>query len=111
MIGVHDGGPRDSVRDAHCWYPLFIAFAVVAMYVVASKRLAVLWRHAVWPGLLYGIAVYLVMNLIVLPLSAIGRPTFSWPVVLNGILIHMFGVGLPSSLFARATAQHSHTQP
>jgi hypothetical protein len=37
----------------------------------------------------------------VLPLS-VGRPRFIRPVVTNGLLIHMFGVGLPASLFARA---------
>ena len=42
-----------------------------------------------------------IMNLVVLPLS-VGRPRFLPPVVTNGLLIHMFGVGLPSSLFARA---------
>ena len=40
------------------------------------------------------------------PLSAAGRGGLSWPpvvnaVLINGVLIHMFGVGLPASLFAR----------
>lgn len=42
------------------------------------------------------------MNFVVLPLSATGQPTFKLPIVANGVLIHMFGVGLPSALFARA---------
>jgi hypothetical protein len=41
------------------------------------------------------------MNLVVLPLSAAGRPAYAWPVAANGLLNHMFGVGLPSALFAR----------
>ena len=32
------------------------------------------------------------------------RPSFVLPVVANGLLIHAFGVGLPSALFARAAA-------
>jgi hypothetical protein len=57
-------------------------------------------------GLLYGIAAYVVMNAVVVPLSAAGRGGLSWPLVvnavlINGVLIHMFGVGLPASLFAR----------
>ena len=42
------------------------------------------------------------MNWVVIPLSAIGgtpRLVVN-PVFINGILIHMFGVGLPSALFA-----------
>ena len=53
-------------------------------------------------GVLYGIAVYFVMNYVVIPLSAASQGTFSMPVFLNGILIHAFGVGLPAALFARA---------
>jgi uncharacterized membrane protein YagU involved in acid resistance len=55
-------------------------------------------------GLVYGVLVYLFMNLVVLPLSAAGRPTFVVPVVVNGVLIHMLGVGLPSALFAKAAS-------
>jgi hypothetical protein len=81
----------------------FIAFMIVATFFVASRHIPLLRRSPVWSGLLYGVAAYLVMNLVVLPLSAAGRSTFAWPVVINGLLIHMFGVGLPSSLFARAS--------
>jgi hypothetical protein len=41
------------------------------------------------------------MNLVVLPLSAIGRTAQFTPVSLaNGLFIHAFGVGLPSALAA-----------
>ena len=56
-------------------------------------------------GVLYGLGVYLVMNTIVVPLSAVGRRS-SWPVVVNGVLIHLLGVGLPASLVARAAARN-----
>jgi len=49
---------------------------------------------------------YLTMNLVVLPLSALhstGLPQ-AVPVLLNGLLIHIAGVGTPSALFARAAA-------
>jgi hypothetical protein len=90
-----------------------IAFVIVLTFVLASRQLSWLRRQPIVSGLIYGVAVYLVMNLIVLPLSAVGRPTFVVPVVINGLLIHMFGVGLPSSLFARAAddAQHPHGLP
>jgi hypothetical protein len=41
------------------------------------------------------------MNYIVVPLS-VGRGPFSLPVFINGLLIHAFGVGLPTALFVRA---------
>lgn len=79
-----------------------IALAVVGTYVLASRRLAVLARRPFLCGPLYGLLVYAVMNLAVVPLSAavVGPPDL--PVVLNGLLIHALGVGLPAALFARA---------
>lgn len=49
------------------------------------------------------------MNYVVLPLSNV-RPggAFVFPVFLNGILIHMAGVGLPTALFAAKTRPRLH---
>ena len=43
--------------------------------------------------------VYAVMNLVVVPLSNAGKSPFVLPVFLNGIAIHLVGVGLPSAWF------------
>jgi hypothetical protein len=41
------------------------------------------------------------MNYIVMPLSAIGAsPQFTAATLSNQLLIHAFGIGLPSALFA-----------
>jgi hypothetical protein len=79
----------------------FIAFCVVAVFLFAARRLRFLVDHWLLSGIIYGVGVYLVMTFIVVPLSAAGGGTRTWPVVLNGVLIHMFGVGLPASLAAR----------
>jgi hypothetical protein len=80
-----------------------IAFGIVATYFLVSRRVRLLTRHPVICGVLYGVAAYLVMNLVVLPLSKVGGPSLpAAPVLANGLLIHMFGVGLPSAFFARA---------
>jgi hypothetical protein len=83
---------------------LFIAFTIVLVYLLASRRFSLLTRAPIAAGLFYGIGAYLVMNLIVIPLSAATPSVPPWPVVVNGVLIHMFGVGLPASLAARAAA-------
>jgi hypothetical protein len=82
----------------------FIAFVIVLVFLMASRRLPALRRHAVPAGLLYGIAVYLAMTFVVVPASAAGGGVPSLPVAINGVLIHMFGVGLPAALAARAAA-------
>jgi hypothetical protein len=83
----------------------FIAFVIVLVYFAASRLVPLLTRHPYVFGPLYGLAVYGVMNFVVLPLSALPpTPLPTGAVLLNGLLIHAFGVGLPSALFARATA-------
>jgi len=83
-----------------------IATTIVAVFYLFSRRFPFLTRRPFVWGPLYGVAVYLTMNLVVLPLSALhgtGLPQ-AVPVLLNGLLIHIIGVGTPSALFARATA-------
>jgi hypothetical protein len=78
----------------------FIAFAITAAYYFASRKLSVLNEHAVVCGLLYGIAVHLLMTFVVLPLSALKRP-FSMRAFAPQFVVHMFCVGLPISLTVR----------
>lgn len=78
-----------------------IALAVVSTYYAASRTMPVLTRHPVWCGLVYGVLVYLVMTRIVVPLSAAPQSRLATPVLVNGLLIHLFGVGLPAALCAR----------
>jgi len=78
-----------------------IALAIVPVYTLASRRLPALVRQPLVWGPVYGVAVYLTMNLVVVPLSAAAHGPRSLAVVINGVLIHIFGVGLPSALFAR----------
>ena len=80
----------------------FIAFAVVTTYHVAARRIPGLTRRPWIYGPLYGLLVYAVMNFIVIPLSAIGARSPSTAVLLNGLLIHALGVGLPAALSAQA---------
>jgi hypothetical protein len=79
-----------------------IAFLVVLVFLLASRRAPALRRYAIPAGLLYGVAVYLTMTFVVVPASAAAGGVPPWPVALNGVLIHMFGVGLPAALAAKA---------
>lgn len=85
---------------------LTIATTIVAVFYLLSRRFPFLTRRPFVWGPVYGVAVYVTMNLVVLPLSALhgtGLPS-ALPVLFNGILIHIIGVGIPSALFARAAA-------
>ena len=103
LIGpaARQGGLKTALLGVALHY--FIAFGIVVTYYLASRRARLLTGHPVICGLLYGLAAYAVMNLVVIPLSKIGGPAMpAAPVLINGLLIHMFGVGLPAALAARA---------
>jgi hypothetical protein len=70
----------------------------LAVYVSASRALPLLARQPVPCGLAFGIAVYLFMKYVVLPLSAVTRLTPFDPAAMIG---HAVLVGLPIALFAR----------
>jgi len=79
-----------------------IALGAAAVYWAASRWLKLLVRQPVVCGLLYGLAVYFFMNLVVLPLSAVPfKVTFTPAGLAEGLTIHMLCVGLPISLVTR----------
>jgi hypothetical protein len=80
-----------------------IACTAAAVYYAASRRMPFLLRRAVLAGMLYGIAVFFVMNRIVLPLSRFpgGQAGFNLATALPQIAIHMVCVGLPIALAVR----------
>ncbi len=79
-----------------------IALVAAAIYVFASQYLPLLVRRPVLAGSAYGIAIYAVMNLVVLPLSRFPRKlSFPLPVLVTGLLVHMFLIGVPIAFAAR----------
>lgn len=80
-----------------------IAFTAAALFYAASRKLNFLVKHAIPSGLLYGVAVYVFMNYVVLPLSAY-HTKITLPRVtelIKGMSIIMFLVGLPIALVIR----------
>ena len=79
-----------------------IHFALAAFfatsYWIASLRIDALRRNAVTFGLLYGAAIWIVMDLIVLPHSGVPKSAFD-PIVFAAFLAdHALFVGLPIAL-------------
>jgi hypothetical protein len=97
------GGLPTVLLGVLCHYT--IATLIVTVYAAASRLIAVLRRHPFACGPIYGVAVFFVMNLIVIPLSAIGGPVrFNGPGLANGLLIHVFGIGIPAAFMASRAA-------
>jgi hypothetical protein len=51
-------------------------------------------------GMVYGIFIWVIMNFAVIPLSAIGPRPFQLSGTIVMIMIHLFVIGVPISLFA-----------
>jgi phage shock protein PspC (stress-responsive transcriptional regulator) len=78
-----------------------IAFGAATVFFLASRAVRFLTTHALVSGVLYGIAVYFFMNRVVVQLSAATKRPFSPKMMLIGMVIHIFCVGLPISLSIR----------
>jgi len=77
-----------------------IATAIVAVAFLIAQQLPALTTRPIAVGACYGIGVWLVMNFVVVPLSAANGAARTAPVVINGLLIHILGVGIPAWLIA-----------
>ena len=76
----------------------FIAFSAATAFYIASRKLAFLVHRPVLYGVAYGVAVYLVMYWIVMPLSNVRRSPFSLFNTVVAVVTHMVCVGLPIAL-------------
>ena len=77
-----------------------IAFTAAAVFYAVSRKFSSLTQHAVVSGLLYGIAVYIFMYWIVVPLAF---PTARHSVSrdITALIIHIVLIGLPIALVVR----------
>jgi hypothetical protein len=83
-----------------------IALGASAAYYSASRVLPVLISRAPLCGVLYGIAVHLFMQYVVIPLSAIGRRPFELQSFVVLAIVHMVVVGPSIALTIRHFSRH-----
>jgi hypothetical protein len=81
-----------------------IMSVIVTVFYVASRGVPLLTRQWFWCGLAYGIAVYLVMTFIVVPLSAFPGRMPSPSAIVQGLIVHMLCVGLSIAFITRRFA-------
>jgi hypothetical protein len=87
-----------------------IALSAAAIYFAASRKLQFLIEYPLVCGLFFGAAVELVMRLIVLPLSALhASGPYQYRDVVQGLVVHMFVVGLPIAFSIRWFMKESGT--
>ncbi len=90
------------------FFHFLVSFVVAAVFILSADRIPVVRRYAIPASLVYGVGVFIVMNMIVLPLSA--APPLPPPTItqlIMAILDHILVVGLPLGILVRRGA-NSH---
>ena len=84
------------------FFHFFVSFVVAAVFILSADRIPLLRRYAIPSALVYGFGVFIVMNLIVLPLSAAPPlPPPTTPQIILNILDHILVIGLPLGMIVR----------
>jgi hypothetical protein len=86
-------------------FHLIISLIIAGVFIVGADRSPILCRYAIAASLLYGFGVFIVMNMIITPLSAappLPAPTLPW--LIEAIIEHTLLVGLPLGILVRRNA-------
>jgi hypothetical protein len=94
------GGLDVAIIGALSHYMILLIAA--AVFVLTSLRFPILRRMAWITGPLFGICIYGVMHLVIVPLSAAKSSNPHGAQFVEEFLGHMFVIGLPIALWARA---------
>jgi hypothetical protein len=95
-----DGGITTALLGV--FFHLLVSFVVAGVFILSGDRIPLLSRYPIPGSLLYGFGVFIVMNLVVLPLSAappIPAPSMPW--LIEAIIETMLLVGLPLGILLR----------
>eukprot|EP01035_Chromulina_nebulosa_P001669 gene1669-2247_t len=99
--GIYGKDAFDGGQPMAMWGLFFhylIAFSFAADYFMLYKLIPLLKKHKVAAGLLFGIFIWVIMNLVILPFTNVARGPFTLNGVLLNMSILMLAVGLPISL-------------
>jgi hypothetical protein len=102
---ARDGGIEMVVLGASLHW--FICFGAAAILYLVVSRVKWLPRHCAPLAIIHGIAVLLVMNYLILPLSAIGRGIYAIEDLHEHAFWHIVLVGLPTAFFVSRALRHS----
>jgi len=105
-----EGGIATALLGVFFHWIISIVIAVV--FFLSVDRIPLLRRYAIPGSLLYGFGVFIVMNMIVTPLSAappLPAPALPW--LIEGLIEHTLLVGLPLGILVRRNADPNTSLP
>jgi hypothetical protein len=80
---------------------VFMTCIMAAIFVAAARRIALLRVRPLLSGIVFGLCAFVVMNYVVVPLSAAAVHPPSGVFLAGGLMAHMFLVGAPIAFAAR----------
>jgi uncharacterized membrane protein YagU involved in acid resistance len=98
-----DGGAATAALGLALHY--FIATNMALAYYLVARHWPLLTRRPWVSGAAYGLLLYLIMNYVVVPLSAAGTGSKDPLWVSLSIAVHLLFIGVPCALFARLALQ------
>ena len=102
-MAAFEGGIATALLGV--FFHLIISFVIAGVFILSASRNPLLRRYAIAGSLLYGFGVFIVMNMVVTPLSAtppLPVPTIPW--LIENILELILVVGLPLGILVRRNA-------
>ena len=88
---------------AGLFFHFLIAYTCAIIYFIVYPKIGLLRKYKITSGLFFGLGIWVVMNLLILPGSNIPKSPFDPGLAFVGIVWHMILVGLPIALI---TANH-----
>ena len=86
-------------------FHFLISIVIAGVFILSADRIPLLRRYAIVGSLLYGFGVFIVMNMIVIPLSATPPlPAPTTPQLIVNMLDHILVIGLPLGILVRRSA-------
>jgi uncharacterized membrane protein YagU involved in acid resistance len=86
-------------------FHFLISIVIAGVFILSVDRIPFLRRYAFVSALLYGFGVFIVMNMIVIPLSATPPvPAPTTPQLMMNLIDHVLVVGLPLGILISRSA-------
>ncbi len=99
-MAAFEGGITTALLGV--FFHLLISFVIAGVFFLSAERIPLLRRYAIAGSFLYGFGVFIVMNMIVTPLSAsppLPAPTLPW--LIEAITEHVLAIGLPLGILVQ----------
>ena len=81
-------------------FHFFIAFIFTIFFFWISDKIPAILKLKLVTGILYGVFIWTVMNLLVLPISNVPKSSFNFTNAIIGMMILIICIGIPLSLIA-----------